>query len=85
MIVTARIPKNNTLLVTIFLISGFIYITSEVVFVKVYVRGQGNMTFQQLESQVHEYRPKPPAVLEPDETGICSAGEVHFSVYSVAS
>ena len=26
---TARIPKNNALLVTIFLISGFIYITSE--------------------------------------------------------
>ena len=60
-------------------------ITSELVFVKVYVRGQGKMTFQQLESQVHDYRPKPPAVQEPDETGICSAGEVHFSVYSVAS
>ena len=41
---TARIPKNNALLVTIFLISGFIHITSEVVLVKVYVRGQGNMT-----------------------------------------
>ncbi len=26
------------------LISGFIYIISELVFVKVYVRGQGNMT-----------------------------------------
>ena len=26
---TARIPKNNALLVTIFLISGFIYTTSE--------------------------------------------------------
>ena len=41
---TASIPKNNALLVTIFLISGFIHITSEVVLVKVYVRGQGNMT-----------------------------------------
>ena len=38
-------PKNNALRVTIFLISGFIYITSEVVLVKVYVRRQGNMTF----------------------------------------
>ena len=37
-------PKNNVLRVTIFLISGFIYITSEVVLVKVYVRRQGNMT-----------------------------------------
>ena len=37
-------PKNNTLLVTIFLISGFIHITSEVVLVKVYVWKQGNMT-----------------------------------------
>ena len=42
---TARIPKNNALLVTIFLISGFIYITSELLLVKVYVREQGNMTF----------------------------------------
>ena len=33
---TARIPKNNALLVTIFLISGFIHITSELVLVKVY-------------------------------------------------
>ena len=41
---TARIPKNNAHLVTIFLISGFIYITSGMVLVKVYVRGQGNMT-----------------------------------------
>ena len=53
------------------LISGFIHITSELVFVKVYVRGQGNMTFQQLESQAHDYRLKPPAVLEPNGTGIC--------------
>ena len=68
---TARIPKNNALLVTIFLISGFIHITSELVLVKVYVRGQGNMTFQQLESQAHDYRLKPPAVLEPNGTGIC--------------
>ena len=41
---TARIPKNNALLVTIFLISGFIHITSEVVLVKVYVREKRNMT-----------------------------------------
>ena len=41
---TARIPKNNALLVTIFLISSFIHITSELVLVKVYVREQGNMT-----------------------------------------
>ena len=41
---TVRIPKNNALLVTIFLISGFIYITSELVLVKVYEREQGNMT-----------------------------------------
>ena len=40
---TARIPKNNTLLVTIFLISGFIYITSELVLVKVYAESQRNM------------------------------------------
>ena len=38
-------PKNNALLVTIFLISGFVHITSEVVLVKVYVRKLGNMTF----------------------------------------
>lgn len=62
----------------IFLISDFIHITSELVLVKVYVQEQGNMTFQQLESQAHTYRPKPPAVQEPDETGICTAGEVHF-------
>ena len=36
--------KNKALLVTIFLISGFIHITSEVVLVKVYVRRQGIMT-----------------------------------------
>ena len=41
---TARMPKNNVLLVTIFLISGFIHITSELLLVKVYVREQGNMT-----------------------------------------
>ena len=41
---TARIPKNNALLVTIFLVSGFIHITSGLLLVKVYVRGQGNMT-----------------------------------------
>lgn len=44
------------------------------------LRGQGIMTFQQLDSQVHDYRPKPPAVQEPDETGICTAGEVWLSV-----
>ena len=37
-------PKNNALLVTIFLISGFIYITSDLILIKVYVRGQGIMT-----------------------------------------
>ena len=41
---TARIPKNNALFVTIFLISGFIHITSEVVLVKVYAGEQTNMT-----------------------------------------
>ena len=49
---TARIPKNNALLVTIFLISGFIHITSEMVLVKVYVRGQGNMTILETEEYI---------------------------------
>ena len=55
---TARIPKNNALLVTIFLIFGFIHITSEVVFVKVYVRGQGNMTV----SETGEYQATVPEI-----------------------
>ena len=41
---TARMPKNNTLLVTIFLISGFIHTTSELVLVKVYAEAQRNMS-----------------------------------------
>ena len=40
---TVRMPKNNALRVTIFLSSGFIYITSEMVLVKVYAEAQRNM------------------------------------------
>ena len=49
---TVRIPKNNALLVTIFLISGFIHITSEMFLVKVYVREQGNMTVLETEKNI---------------------------------
>ncbi len=45
---TASIPKNNALLVTIFLISGFIHITSEMFLVKVYVRGKEIMIILKL-------------------------------------
>ena len=45
---TVRIPKNNALLVTIFLISGFIYITSEMVLVKVYAEAHWNMNGKEI-------------------------------------
>ena len=45
---TARIPKNNALHVTIFLISGFIHITSDLILIKVYVRGKEIMIILKL-------------------------------------
>ena len=73
---TARIPKNNALFVTIFLISGFIHITSEMVLVKVYVQGQGNMTIL----ETGEYQVTVPdgnsEIMESEMPGECRASNI---------